>query len=539
MKNTLLPIAMISLIGVGVQAVPTLYPTDPTKLSQIKNNTDSNLVVDDVDTNRIYVMPPNTAMATSTGIHTISAYIGFCKEISDSMKYSQQMQARINELELEAAQGTEEVKRIKKELYEARKAASDFAANKNLTALAELDARISSLETRLSELYKASESCKDDCDEINNEIRDVNNEKTKMMKDRRELAKENTSDVRQYEKLKARVESIKANLLDASEGFQDINARLLKAKAQIAQLLSSYSKMEGGRAGFVYSSKWNENIGSLRTANPGMSFEKIQTANAKVHSSLIGLDRIAGFDRPVLAFELPGAVSQNGVLELPTYPQSISANVVLSLLGVCPIKYPEYFNFKTLETEKDMKYGMTVTYEYPSSFKLSVTAKYNMYKMYQKVVSSGSSGGFFSSRSWTDVSERTDFKDAFRIEWKEQDPSNTISDEERIKIEQDMKVDIFKRMLTIAMPTAPDKGSIITAMAPPAHGAVVISDSLMKVCPANIYCVGGAAVMTVLDAIFGNSSSVASYTQTQNFELVQAWSKDKVSLKPWITTYTK
>lgn len=540
LKNNINKVIILKMILSGSisMALPTIYPTDPTRLSTLANGTNSNLIMDDVDDRRVYVMPPNTAMARSQGLHTINANIGFCGEVADIQKYSRSIAAKIKELEMNTADNAGIVKKIQKQLAEARVAMSEYASSKNLLALTDLDNRIKDLEDRLNSIYKIEETCGSKCPNTSDEIRDVNIEKTKLLRDRRVLASKNTEDVRGYEKLKSKVEQITLNLNDASSAASSITARLTAVKGQLIDMYSSFGKMEGARAAFIYTSDWDSNISSLRTANPGISFEKIQTQNAKLHSSLIGLNPIMK-SGAILGYEVPGNVSQDGVLNLPAYPENFSANIVLSLLGLCPLKFPENFSEgKTMPSEKDMKYGLTIAFDYPSNFKLSVKAKYNMHKMYQKVISSGSSGGFFSSRSWSNVSESTDFSDAFKVEWKEQDPSNAVTNDERTKVEQDLKTDIFTRMAVMAMPNSPDRNGMIAARAPPVHGAVVISDSLMKACPGNVDCVGGALVMNVLDSIFGNSSAVAAYTQTQDVELIQTWSKDKVSLKPWITTYT-
>ena len=113
-----------------------------------------------------------------------------------------------------------------------------------------------------------------------------------------------------------------------------------------------------------------------------------------------------------------------------------------------------------------------------------------MYKMFEKIVSSGSSGGFFSSRSWTSVEERNFFRDSFSINWTEQDPENTVTEEQRLNVEHDMRAHILERLASLALPTAPNRDAIIQAGQPPPHGAVVVAGSLMTACPTNIYCIG-------------------------------------------------
>ena len=196
---------------------------------------------------------------------------------------------------------------------------------------------------------------------------------------------------------------------DEEDGFTNVRKRLQEASDEISKNYLIFGRLEGGLTAFKYISKWDENVKALRQANPGIIFEKIQTANAKLASSLVGVN--ANFSGgAIIAYEVPGTTSANGILELSAFPENFSANAVLSLLGACPIVHPETFKHATqIPTVNDMQYGLTVAYEFPSNFIISAKAKYNLHKMYTKTVSSGSSGGFLSSRSWTNVSETTDF----------------------------------------------------------------------------------------------------------------------------------
>lgn len=240
----------------------------------------------------------------------------------------------------------------------------------------------------------------------------------------------------------------------------------------------------------------------------------------------------------IIAYEVGGR-SENGVLELSSYPESLAGNVVLSLVGACPALHPDWFNIPTAVASgaDQMKYGLTVSYEYPSVFSINAKAQYNMYKMYQKIVESGSSGGFFNSNSWSSVEERNRFSDSFKVTWDETDPSFTLPDSEKAQIEAEMRKHIFDRMATLVLPRSPDHNGIIQAVGAPRHGALVLSDSLMTACPGNSFCVGGSIAFQVLDAIFGGSSSSSSYLQTYNSDLIEEFSRSKVIYKPAITSY--
>jgi hypothetical protein len=534
MKKTILLVPL--LFAVVANATPTTYPTDLNLFTTIQNPTDSNLVSDDTDSHRIYVMPPNDAEAHVTGLHTLTANLGFCKEMSDLQGYSRTTSKRIAELVVEDDANKVEVEKVRKTLAAARTDAAKFATERNLAALTDLDQKIQEMEARLSDLYKTNETCTKNCETIQAEAANLEKLKYQVLKDRRALATQHADDARTYDQKKAKIQALQLNYDEAQDRFVALQTRLMKVRNQFLEMYTSFGKMEGGRAGFNYVSHWDENLEKLKASNPGYDFQKIQTQDAKLFSGIKIIPDLPGASA-ILAYEIPGN-QKEGYIELPSgFPGSISANVVLSLVGACPMLHPGDFNIDPKYKSDDMTYGLAVTYTFPSAFRIKATAKYNMHKMYTKIMSSGSSGGFFSSRSWSNVEERTFFKDSFSVDWKIDDPENSVTEEQRLAVEHDMRVHIVERLASLAIPTAPNRDQIIAAGAAPAHGSVVVANSLMTACPGNLYCVGGALILQSLDAIFGSSSTSASYTQIQDMDLTESWSRSQVINKPWITSY--
>jgi hypothetical protein len=362
-------------------------------------------------------------------------------------------------------------------------------------------------------------------------------QKAALNKDRRDLTLKNVADSQVYDRKKAAIQAIQDNLNDAEESFIKIDGRMLAIKNQFLDMYSRFGKMEGARAAFNFDSHWDENIEKLKSDNPGFSFSRIHTENARLY---MGLKSGAALPEnvTVLGYELPGTMNGNAMELNSSFPPKISTNVILSLVGACALLHPADFDIDPEEISSGMSYGLTVTYDFPTAMMLSVKAKYNMHKMYQKYVSSGSSGGLFSSHSWTSVEEHNFFSDSFVIDWTEQDPQNSISDEDRLKVESDMRRGVLERYANMALPSIPNRDAILQATTPPAHGAVVIANSLTSACPGNPFCVAGSAIFSVLDAIFGSSSQSANSVFTQDVDQVEKWEKSKIVLKPWITTYS-
>ena len=534
--NNKLILAAILTVATTVGATPTPYPSDPSSLFSLKNLTTSGLIADDVDPRKVYVLPPNVAEATVNGLHTLTANIGFCAEMGDLQSYSRDTASQIKELSDQRVAYKKEVDKQLGKLQKARTEAAEIAVANRLEVFIELNDQIDNMEARLTELYKSKESCDQTCDELATEIKNTEEARSLALKDRRKFQNENATAVRNYNKKKAIADSLQASYSDAYSSFNQLKKDLVAIRAEYLQMYETFGRLEGGRAAMNYESNWDENVMALRTTNPGWQFEKIQTANAKLFANIVSVKDIPS-DMAVVGYEMAGTQKDN-YLQLPSgFPDSMSGNLRLSLIGACPMIHPEYFDIEPGYGADKMAYGITVTYDFPASYKLKAVAKYNMYKMYQKVVSSGSSGGFFSSRSWSNVEEHTFFKDTFNVDWTSQDPQNEISEERRLETEHEMRAHIMERIASLALPTAPNQGQMIAPGSPPPHGATVVAGSLMQACPTNIYCLGGSLILTSLDAIFGSSSASASYLQTQDFEAIETWSQAKVIMKPWVTTF--
>jgi hypothetical protein len=538
MKTQLILSALaVMTLNTRALATPTLYPTDFSNLEKIQNPTTSNLIADDSDLKTIYVMPPNEAYGTANGLHTLTANLLFCPQLKELAGQSEELNAKIHGLRLQLADELKELKDDDNKIEAARLEAANFATATHLGELAKLDSDISTLTTTLNANYAALDTCKTGCDQILNEVSIQQKELAILTRARGEFVAKNLKNARIYDQKLAAVAAIQEHKKAILDDYSILINAVNSGQAQIASLFSTYGAMEGGRAAFKYRSAWNENIATLRNLNPGFNFAVLNTENVKIYPGVLGVQGLPATGA-VLGFETAGSAgSKDGAISMSSYPPSIDGNVVLSLLGACPMVQPDLFKFKADTDPKNMKYGMLISYDYPSTMKLKMVAHYNMYKMYTLMKSSGSNGGFFSSHSWTNTEERTYFRDAFHVDWSSQDPQNTLTDDQRMAMEREARNHMFERLFSLALPTSPDKSLLIQAAPPPAHGSVVVADSLMTACPGNVYCVAGSLVLRGLDAIFGSSSSSSSYTQIQDVDLIEEWSQSKVVMKPWITNY--
>jgi hypothetical protein len=518
--------------SVPLWAEPTLYPPDLNVLSGVTNSTSSNILADAADSQTVWVMPPNTAEATVSGLHTKTAWMGFCAEMRDQTKYSKQLSEDIAVLMQKRVERQEELSKLQSRADQINEEAETFAVNENLQALLDIDVRIQAESLNIAELNKTLDSCTHDCGEIKEQIKDANSALQQMRVDRNTIARQNAVAVMKYDQKKAQAKAAQRTADNARGVYTQAVKDLTEVQTTFRQSFAFFGAKEGARAGIAYTSDWDANVQRLRDENPGINFSKVATQNAKlmtVLTSLQGLNSESAIQRIEI-----GAQTENGAATFPAFPEGFSANVVLSLIGACPMEHPEYFDIKDNDVG-NMKYGVVVTYDYQTLFKAKATVTYDYYKMYQKIVSSGSSGGFFSSRSWSNVEEKNFFRDSFTVTWN--DPENTVPQADKDAREQEMRRSVLSRLATMALPESVNLAGIIAAAPPPRHGAVVAADQLVKVCPGNIYCMGTAAVLNVLDAIFGSSSSNSSYTKIQEGTITENYNNITKITKSWITSY--
>lgn len=524
--------SLVLIYSFRSHAVPTLYPD---RLSRrIINPTNSNYIVDTRDPWRIYVLPPMTAEVKPRGLHTVTANVGFCKEISELQKFNLDTLELINSMKVKDAQTRAQVENEKQALLEANRKMSEFASSMGLQELMALDVRLQQVELRLDTLYERYKSCLRDCDVVARDIQDSQKIRTELSARRLSLGSSNAQVMYEYERNKNRVQAHEKNLLTLETNWKKLQLDLLDLYQQFNRMFDAHARREGGRVAVTYDSGWSRNLEILKRQNPQYNFEKIPTKNAQIRSSLLSKSQLP-LEGSIISFDV-GGVSADGVLALGSYPEAFSGNAVLNLLGVCPLLHPEWFGLTKAPAIEQMIYGMTVGYEYPAAMKYEVKVSYNLYRMYELIKSQGKSSGFFTSKVWSHHDEALFFQDTFHVEWKNQNDQNKLSLEQRRAIESDLRRQILSRLASNLVMSDPSLRVALTNQ-PQNTGAVVLAESLMKVCPLNIYCQGASVVLNVLQAVFGGSELKQSVKQKLDVNLVEHHSNEEIVMQPMLTTY--
>jgi predicted nucleic acid-binding Zn-ribbon protein len=544
LKNQMLAITSIVLMN-AAYATPTIWPTEDNQvhLHRVVNQTNSNLVADNVQPMKVYVMPPNSAKAVmQKKLFLRTANLGFCREMKDLQGYTRNVSKEIADYEARVRGKKADADKINAKLSLARQDLATYTVENNISELEDLDSELAELTNLIKEKTDDLKVCSKNCDELRIQISDHNTNHASSLKRRRELAKNHTSALAFYEKKKRSVEAYEEDLRSANKSWVTLEDDLISVRTSLFSLYKDLGSLEGGRAAITYTSAWDENLEKLRDLNPGYEFEKITTRDSVFITDIADLSHVPSATA-VMAYKISACTNgEKGKCETATYPDSFSGTVVLSTVGACPVEHPDYFDLDLTQpnSAEEMNFGMTVAYDYPTAMTVKATAKYNMYKMYQKIVSSGKSGGFFKRKSWSSVTEKTFFRDSYNVNWDEQDREASIPEARKIELEQQMRNAIFDRLAKIGLPSVSNPGALVVPTVP-ASGAAVLGNELAnnRACQANVYCTAASIGVKLLDAIFSSSSSSASYTNIQDVDMKDEWSQTSVVYRPYITSYIK
>jgi len=287
---------------------------------------------------------------------------------------------------------------------------------------------------------------------------------------------------------------------------------------KIDEFYSKWGTQDGGSAQGDYATNWSSNVDRIRAENPTFNVEPVETKALFLYFTIPGASAstvdLSGM--PIFkSFSAQGGIQ--GSASSAVMSDKLAVNYTLSMLGACLLSYGRLFG-----TALDPTFAMAAAYQYPRAYKFHISATYNIWQIYKYFTESGSSGGFFSSHSWSDTTEQNWGDSAFTINWRDEDPNNQISTDDKLNITKTIKEELLVDLASLAAVKV-GRG-LELAGKPGPDGAKVLSDGLMKTCGANAYCLGAAVALQALDAIFGKSSSSSSYvkqlnvTATYNFD---------------------
>lgn len=532
-------ISIILLIGVlskSLLAAPTLYPTHYN--SFLKNNTNSNVVADSVNSSRYYVLPPNSADVKVTGLNSVTANVGFCKELSEIQKYNAETLQMLNVLKKREFDLVNLMTSREQQIKEAQIELAKYVKAYNLDGIVALDQQIKTIDMRLDSLYSAIKSCMKDCNNLLTEIENLNETRSQLDEKRYLLMISRSVNTEDYLSRKRFIESLQSEKDSAIEDIRKVRETLYELHKDMMSLYDVHAQREGAKIAIQFNSNWQYNVDRLKFDNPTYKFEKIVTQNAFLRADAYSKNNILP-GASILSFNISGMSNLVSPVAIESYPESFAGSATINLLAACPMIYPQWFALPAgadMSDPRNMKFSMMVGYNYPAEFSYSLKMTYNLYKLYEMTQSQGKRGGFLSTKSWSDKEENEYYRDGFKVEWANQSPQLQLTPDQKAAIEKDLRRGLMARVAafmvlsnpTPRLPDAPD------AQLP---GAIVLSDSLSKNCGINLTCKAASMGLRLIFDVFSSTSISQSYRQKINVEATETYTNKQILLQPMLTTY--
>ncbi len=190
------------------------------------------------------------------------------------------------------------------------------------------------------------------------------------------------------------MQQLRARLMSVEEAIEALQARtqaelerLMSAKQSVLDMYATYALLVGGNARVQYEAGLSRAVSQLRKKNPSLQIRAAPTRNVVLHVGLVpglGLDGYLASLPAVLSYQLNGVEvrEDTAVRPLDAFPECAEMRLKLSLVGACPIAYPDEFD---LEREADLPLlAVTVTYEFPSATS-DVEATYNPWQLFLRL----------------------------------------------------------------------------------------------------------------------------------------------------------
>ena len=539
LRSTVCASVLVSIASPAL-AVPTLYPRPGNRLPEVVNPTNSAVISDSRDANQQWVLPPLTGRTKLSGVFA-GANVGFCPEMSllqsASFRLAQRIEANSLELETVYAPELESLRQQKAAL--ALEAAS-FYEDAVADAIRDLEDAIDDAASRTEDLREQRDNCESDqCeDEISEEIEEIADQRRADRAELADLRREYRSTYQAHEALEEQAEALD----EAMDDVEALSARKLKriieTKTLLNEMYASYGKLEGALGNMNFQSGWQTNVQSLiaMNAGKGMTFNAINTHDARINVALVPGIGSASYlsSLPVVLDYTINGLNYNPlspVQSLPSFPDSIGANVRLSLIGACPTLFPEEWN---LERQDGVPlFGLTASYQYDSAFRTKAVATYNLHKIYEYYKKVEEDGGFFSSETKVTEWKNESGEPVVNVEVFDE---SGLSEAQINEIKEEVALMLLQDVL-MAMGVPGPAGDNLDPMPPPAPGAVVIADGLSATCGWSIWCLGGSWLLRGLHAIFGGSTAEASFKSTYDVNASRTYDIDRVQPRPAISSY--
>jgi hypothetical protein len=365
---------------------PTIDREDP-GLAAVRNEGGARLIADQRRSGGAYVLPPDTGSMTLENV-TLAETIQLCPEMRELQQQARALSVRMAELALDTGPLELEVQLLQRQRQEADERAAEYSDYGVLAAAAdELDFDLEDLSLRVEELI-ASFCTPDACPaDVAMELNDLALQRSALEAELEQVRADAEARGAAYRSAVAERAQLDAAVAAREQAYFAQLDQVQQLRQSVLDLYAVYARTTGGRAVARYDNGWQSAVTSLLSDNPGLWFEPIPTRTARVHVSLlagVGTDAYLATNPAVLDFTVNGSsvAATTPIAPLPSYPQSIEATTVLSLVSACVVADPQAYDVEKASAGVPL-FGLTVSYEYPTVSQVTVDVRYNTWQLRQ------------------------------------------------------------------------------------------------------------------------------------------------------------
>lgn len=548
MSRTSFCSAFLLVLGTSsvAMAVPTVYPRpEITNNNAVTNNSNATVLRDSVNRKALYVLPPAMGAMDLPPL-AYGANVGFCEEMRYLQTATLRLVKKIDSLyeDVDTQKADLDALVAQRSALELEKAeyigASDYKRLINDT-IQEAD----DLDFQMEGLYEQLDACYDDecIDKVQVQIDALQEEINAVRATLRDLRSQYRADYLAIAKLKNKIKAVEDSIDAVFESVDDVVAQLAKARSQFMTMYRDYATLEGAIGSINYDTKWGDAVNTVKGDNPGFSVQAIDTKDVRFNLSAIpgiGTDNYLQSLPQVLGYSIGGKEynPQEPTLSLDAFPAAINGTLRLSLIGACPQLHPDYFDIPTSAQGKPLV-GVIGTYTYPSAFRTTVSATFNLWTFYQHYKEVQKKGGLFRTSTKTYESIYDNGASGITI---------TIADESGMSAEQitEIRNEILDQIVMdmARMVATPSYGGMayssyqVIPLQPPASAMAVFGKGVADTCGwYNVYCRGISWLFAGIDAVFGSSKAEANFQKSYDRTVTRHYSTDSVQYRSGITSF--
>lgn len=480
-------------------------PTKFTKCSAPISPAESSGHYFSADCSTLYVLPPNIAQVTLTGISP-SLQSNFCQTVGSLLSvYDKSAQALSDAVaKAVSTSGSGSIPAVQKCSSER----SELALGRALVA--SLSANVQVITDNVSAIKTQISLCSNSCGYLQLALQ---TQQSALVQQQQKLSKVKV--VTSYLEAETKSCPVTEPTTDVSGDVAKLQTQANATADSYLQIYSHFGTIEGATASMLFETKWQALIASYKSLNPNLDIERMPvemtltfTATRSTGASLPAVFSVSvpGLSPELRSSDLINALSDNSSVQIG---DSLGGQIVFSALGACAVGLVGTHPVNVSQISPQLVANVTYKYYVQSERKYKV--HYNLEELYKRIKSVSSSGGLFRSSYDTSVTNMSASDEVITVDIESDDPKNAFPDTADFIL--DVKRGVLDRALQqVARATLPrDATTSLPTISAGTPAAPEMAKKLHE-CP-NWYCQAGAIVLDLGSALFGGADASSKYIE--------------------------